>query len=141
MKKIIWSILILLGMTLGAYAQEGLWLAKSWDDVDKYDALGVGVCTYTDEVHEWAPAIYGQFSMFGYKDLVRLNIIMAVPPYHLPGEDVYRITLAGGISTLFRDLIGNADIEVGVYYGASAARRPYGIQIGFVWLKDREEHR
>ena len=120
-------------MTIISYAQDRAWMIKSWDDIGQYDALSYGICTYTDEVHEWFPAAYGQFSMFGYKDLIRLNVSLVAPPYYLPGEDVIRITLAGGITTLFRDLIGDLDVEVGAYYGASAARRPYGIMVGLVF--------
>jgi len=133
MRKNLLSILILLGITLGAYAQDGMWMAKSWEDIDEYDALGFGVCTYTDEVHDLAPAIYGQFSMFGYGDWVRLNVSAVFPPYELPGEDVIRITLAGGLSTVFRNIIGDLDIEIGAYYGASASRRPYGVMVGLVF--------
>ena len=126
-------IIVFLGMAISSYSQDGTWMVKSWDDINEYDAIGFGVCTYTDEVHNMKPAVYGQFSMFGYKDLIRLNFGVALPPYYLPDEEVIRITLAGGITTLFRDLIGDMDVEVGAYYGASASRRPYGIMVGLVF--------
>jgi len=130
LNKILLSILLILGLSFNACANDGLFVCKSWEDVANYDAISYGVCTYTDEDRDIAGAIYGHFSMFGYGDFIRINTGLVVPPYYFDDENIIRITLEFGISTIFRDLIGDIDVELGCYYGGSANRFPYGIMIG-----------
>ena len=116
-----------------AETEDGLWMIKSWSDLrtSKYYPLGVGLCTYTDKYHDWEPAAYGHVSFIGYEHWVKLNVGVVIP--HLENEGSVRVTFAYGLTTVFEDLIGDWDIEVGAYTGHSASRNPWGIMLGLAF--------
>jgi len=138
MKRALFIALLVLFSIVGtvqAEEESGLWVIKSIEDFNtsNYHCLSAGLCSYSDEVESMEYACYGMFSMIGYKDLLKLDLGAVVPFYKFEDDHGLRITLAYGASTVFNDVIGDYDIELGVYGGFSASRHPYGVRIGLAW--------
>ena len=138
MKKMLLSIFLFVMFFCGfvyGVEQDGVWVLKSWNDFDtsQHHFLGAGACTYTDQYNEFVPAIYGNFSIVGYKDWIKLDTGVACPIYKFKDAIAYRLTVLVGASTVLNDVIFGQDIEIGVYTGWSGSRNPWGIKVGIAF--------